>query len=133
MGEHQFRENGSHYNGGREFFGYGYDAIGEPRLSMIRRWYRQGARKGQTEDAFFVDGGHVESYGAALIALRSPPVFTEEELEALAQIGDEPADWRKTLNINVLQFLKAKGAIAWGPPGRCARTPEGREALRKTS
>jgi hypothetical protein len=56
MTTHQFREDGSHYNGGSVFFGYGYRAIGEPRLKMIRRWYRQGDRRGQTEDRYFVDG-----------------------------------------------------------------------------
>src|SRR5262245_20252226 len=91
---HQFREDGRHYNGGREFFGYGYTAVGEPRLSMIRRWYRTGKRRGQSEDRFFVDGAHVENYAAAIAALRTSPVFCRAEREALSWMGDEPADYR---------------------------------------
>jgi hypothetical protein len=129
MTAHQFREDGSHYNGGAEFFGYGYLAIGEPRLKLIRRWYRKGKRKGQTEDRYFVDGAHVEGYSAALEALKTPPTFTADEIAALEQIGDEPADHRKVLDLHALHYLRAKGAIEWGPPGRCKRTDVGRSAL----
>ena len=127
MSAHQFREDGSHYNGGNVFFGYGYRAMGEPRLKMIRRWYRQGDQRGQTEDRYFVDGVHVESYDAAIKALESPPVFTAEEVAALKQIGDEPADHRKTIDFRVLHFLRDKGAIAYRKPGYCARTDVGRQ------
>lgn len=126
---HQFRENGTHYNGGREWFAYGYTAIGEPRLSMIRRWYRIGKRRGQTEDRFRVDGEPADSYEAAVAKLRLPPVYTEAEIAALAQIGDEPADYRRAVPWDELHSLAAKGAIEWGPPGRCCRTDAGRAAL----
>lgn len=129
MTAHQFREDGDHYSGGAEFFGYGYRAIGEPRLKLIRRWYRKGKRRGQTEDHYFVDGSHVESYAAALAALSTPPAFTPEEITTLADIGDEAADYRKTINYERLHFLSAKGAIEWGPPGRCKRTDVGRAAI----
>lgn len=126
---HQFRENGNHYNGGDRFFGYGYGAVGEPRLTMIRKWYRQGEMKGKTEDIYFVDGVAVPGYDAGLEALKTPPVFTAEEIAALRIIGDEPGDWRRTVDWRELHFLAAKGAIAWGPPGRCARTDAGRAVL----
>ena len=130
---HQFREDGSHYNGSKEFFSYGYIAMGEPRLKMIRRWYRQGAAKGTTEDRFFVDGAEVESLAAAVEALKSPPSFTEQEIAALLQICDEPADWRKIIDYEVLSALRAKGAIEFGPPGRCRRTDIGRAVLAASS
>ena len=126
---HQFREDGSHYNGGAVFFGYGYRAIGEARLKMIRRWYRQGEMRGKTEDRFFVDGALVDSYAAALDALKSPVVFTPEEIAALETIGDEPADLRKVIGWELLDPLRDKGAIEWGPPGQCRRTDIGRAAL----
>jgi hypothetical protein len=130
---HQFREDGRHFNGGKEFFGYGYTAIGEPRLSMIRRWYRSGARRGQSEDRFFVDGAHVPTYEAAQEALKAAPTFTAAEIEALRRIGDEPADRRQEIDHETLHYLRHKGAIAWGPPGRCARTDVGRAALAAVS
>lgn len=126
MNGHRFQEDGSHYNGGAEFFGYGYKALGQPRLKMIRRWYRRGERRGKSEDRYFVDGVHVDSYAAAIEALETPPVFTAEEIAALATIGDDPADYRKAVPYELLHYLSAKGAIEWGPPGRCKRTDVGR-------
>lgn len=130
---HQFREDGSHYNGGKVFFGYGYRAIGEPRLKMVRKWFRQGKARGTTEDSFFVDGARVESYAAAMEALKVPTVFTAAEIEALRQIGDEPADLRSVINFELRYSLGEKGAIEWGPPGQCRRTDIGRVAIAKAT
>lgn len=129
MSAHQFREDGSHYNGGKEFFGYGYRAIGEPRLKMVRRWYRQGLARGKTEDRFFVDGAKVDSYDAALEALKTPPIFSPEEIGALKVIGDDASDWRKIIGFDLLHALSSKGAIEYGPPGRCKRTEAGRAVV----
>lgn len=129
MSAHQFRENGSHYNGGQVFFGYGYSAIGEPRLSMVRKWFRRGEMRGKTEDSFYVDGAPVPTYEAAVEALKSPPVFTSDEIAALALVGDEPADLRQIIGVDLRCSLAAKGAIEWGPPGHCRRTDAGRAAL----
>lgn len=124
-----FREDGSHYNGGAVFFGYGYRAIGEPRLKMIRRWYRQGDKRGKTEDHFFVDGIEVENYVAAVNALNVPVIFTPGEVEALRMIGDEPSDLRSVINWEIRQSLHDKGAIEYGPAGSFRRTDAGRAAL----
>ncbi|MFA5900277.1 MAG: hypothetical protein WC829_14325 [Hyphomicrobium sp.] len=132
---HQFKENGNHYNGGRVFFGYGYSAIGEPRLSMVRKWFRGGEMQGKTEDSFYVDGSLVANYAAATEALKTPPIFTPEETKALKMVGDEPADVRRAVKDAVgwepLHYLVEKGAVAWGPPGQCRRTDLGRAALAK--
>jgi len=126
---HQFLEDGSHYNGGAVFFGYGYRAIGEPRLKMIRRWYRQGDKRGKTEDRFFVDGAEVENYVAAVNALKAPVAFTPEEVAALRMIADEPSDPRSVIDFEIRQSLRDKGAIEYGPPGHFRRTDVGRAAL----
>lgn len=126
---HQFREDGSHYNGGAEFFGYRYRAIGEPRLKMIRRWYKASQRRGLTEDRYFVDGAHVEDYAAAVEALKKPVLISDAEVQALRLIGDEPADCREMVEYVTLRSLADKGAIEWGPPGRCRRTHLGRTAV----
>lgn len=128
MSAHHFRENGSHYNGGKVFFGYGYDAIGEPRLSMVRKWFRQGEKRGKTEDTFHVDGLPVANYEAAVEALKTPPTFTADEIGALAAIGDEPAKHRD-IDWQVRWSLRAKGAVAYGPPGLLFRTDVGRVAI----
>lgn len=127
---YQFRENGNHYNGGGKFFGYGYDAIGEPRLSMIRRWYRQGEKRGTCEDQYLVDGALMETWDAAAKALSVPPVFSAEEVAALQLIGDEPGDVRDLIHSAIRHTLRGKGAIVWGPPGQCKRTDLGREVAK---
>jgi hypothetical protein len=129
MTAYQFREDGSHYNGGAEFFGHGYKAIGEPRLKLVRLWYRKGERRGQTEDRYFVDGAPIENLAAALETLKAPPTFTPKEIAELTRIGDEAADYRKSVPSKTLYFLAAKGAIEWGPPGLCRRTDVGRAAI----
>lgn len=124
---HKFQEDGSHYNGGAVFFGYGFRAVGEPRLKLIRRWYK-GKRRGQIDDHYFVDGKPVTDYEAALSALTVPVVFTTDEVTALAEIGDEPANYNETFDFLLLHSLSEKGAIEWGPPGKCRRTDVGRTA-----
>ena len=127
MEAHQFRENGSHYNGGPDFFGYGYDAVGEPRLRMVRRWYRRGARRGQSEDHFSVDGMPVPSYDAALEALRTPAVLTGAERPFLALLTDEPAP-RPSGDVETWFRLRAKGFAA-AKDRLWSITPAGRAAL----
>ena len=125
---HDFREDGSHYNGGAVFFGYGYRAIGEPRLKVIRKWQRRGPRKGQHDDEFYVDGAKVADYPAALEALKVPVAFTPEEIAALRIIGDEPASYRGKVAFLIRILLHDKGAIEYGPSGLCKRTDVGRRA-----
>ena len=126
---HRFLEDGSHYNGGAVFFGYGYRAIGEPRLKMIRRWYRQGDKRGKTDDRFFVDGAPVETYAAAVEALKVPTVFSSDEIAALRAIGDDAQDQRGVIDFKIRLSLHDKGAIEYGPPGSFRRTDIGRAAL----
>lgn len=127
MGEHQFKEDGSHYNGGPVFFGYGYEAIGEPRLKMVRRWYRQGERRGLTEDRFFVDGAQVENYAAAAKALLTPAILTDEERPFLALITEEPQP-RPSGDVGTFFRLRSK-AFAKTKDGLWSLTPAGRAVL----
>lgn len=127
MGEHQFREDGSHYNGGAEFFGYGYAAIGEPRLKMIRRWYRQGVKRGVSDDRFFVDGQQVKDYAEAVEKLKTPPVLTGGERSMLALFGDEPIK-RPVGDIEAIFNLRAKGFVH-AADGLYTITDAGRAAL----
>lgn len=116
----------AHYNGGKEWFGYGFQCIQEPRLGYIDRYYRKDRSVVRT---WKVDGHDYADADAAWAALQTPPVFSAEEIAALRVIGDEPADHRNTVDFRVSYSLREKGAIAYGPPGRCARTDRGRLAL----
>lgn len=128
--KHQFTRNGSHYNGGAVFFGYGYTAVGEPRLSMVRKFFKRGSMSGKVEDSYYVDGAPVGTYEDAVAALKKPPTFTAEEVAALARIGNTPADHRDDVPWIMRWTLHAKGAIAYeGPPGHCRLTDAGRQAL----
>lgn len=129
---YQFRENGVHYNGGAEFFGYGYVAIGEPRLTMVRKWFRKGEKRGTCVDEYSVDGSPIPGHRIRE-ALARPPEFSADEVAALRVIGDEPADYRTAIAWELRHSLGAKGAIAWGPPGRCARTDLGRAVAKGES
>lgn len=123
--EWRMRET-AHYNGGKEWFGYGKQCIEEPRLSCIDRYYRKDRSVVRT---WKVDGEDCASADAAWAALQLPPVLTGEERAALALIGDEPADHRGEIDYAVAHYLRAKGLIEYGPPGRCKRTEAGRAAL----
>lgn len=126
---YKFREDGSHYNGGNVFFGYGYRAITEPRLKMVRKYYRQGAQRGSREDSFYVDGKAVADFQAALEALSAAVTFTAEEIAALRGIPDEAADLREMIPFDLRYSLREKGAIEYGPPGHFRRTDVGRAAI----
>lgn len=126
---HTFKKNGSHYNGGNIFFGHGFSAVDEPRLSMVRKFYKRRDMRGKVEDSYYVDGEKAGTYEDAVTALKTPPTFTPEEVEALAKIGDEAADLRHEIGWQVRWSLHAKGAIEYGPPGHFKRTDAGRKAL----
>lgn len=115
----------AHYNGGKEWFGYGGQCIQEPRLGYIDRYYRATRDRVRT---WKVDGQDCADADAAWAALQVPVVVTDEERAALKIIGDEPADYRRAIDHEITHFLRAKGLIEYGPPGRCKRTDAGRDA-----
>jgi hypothetical protein len=128
---HQFREDGSHYNGGAEFFGYGYVAIGEPRLLMVRKWFRRGKKAGVTEDSFSVDGERVADYAEALEKLKTPPVLTEVERQKLAELNAASVlpDVQQDMDSYLLwRALRCKGFVRM-LMGKAAITDAGRAAL----
>lgn len=125
---YQFRENGSHYNGGATWFGYGYEAIGEPRLRMVRKWFRQGEKRGVSEDSFSVDGAPVADYAAALEALKTPPTLSEAEAVALAAFGDVPIRRPRDQDFEACVSVARKGFVHT-EDGNWTITEAGRAAL----
>lgn len=114
----------THLNGGREWFGYGFQCIQEPRLGRIDRYYRNDRDVVRT---WKVDGHDCADAAAAWEALQKPPKFTDAEIECLRQVGDEPADLRKVLPYETYYFLQAKGAVTG--LRACQLTEVGRAAI----
>lgn len=117
---------GAHFNGGKEWFGYRMNCVEQPRLSRMDRYTRKDRSVASTWE---VDGVACADADAAWLALQAPPEVTQEERDALALIGDEPADLRDAIPYEMRHWLRAKGLIEYGPPGRCKRTPAGLAAL----
>ncbi|MBI1684426.1 hypothetical protein [Caulobacter hibisci] len=119
------RRDGSHYNGGKEWFGEGGRCDQERRLRYIDRYYR-ATRTGERQ--WIVDGVACASADEAWDRLQAPPVFTPEELIALAVMTDEPTDLRDAYPYEVLKGLTNKGA-AIANRGRYVITDAGRAAI----
>lgn len=116
----------AHINGGKEWFGYVHRCVQQPRLSRFDKYSRSTK---SVQSTWRVDGEDVGSLESAVDELAYPPRFTATELLVLAQIGREPADYRKVHPYEITSTLRDKGAIAYGPPGRCCRTLSDAEVL----
>lgn len=81
----------AHINGGSEWFGYRLRCIEYPRLQRLDRYMRKDRSVVST---WAVDGEGVENLAMAAEALNHPPVFTEDEIAALALVPDEFANLR---------------------------------------
>lgn len=104
-----------HLNGGSEWFGYAYQCVEHPRLQRLDRYLRKDRSVESTWSADGVD--HVDLQ-AALDALQTPPVLTEDERAALARVPAEFVRLRDVLPYQMIKALDAKGLIEWsGEPG----------------
>lgn len=122
----------AHYNGGKEWFGYGYQGIENPRLYRIDRYQR--ATRG-VEYEFQVDGVKCADLDECAERLNHPPELTDDERDMLALIGadyvgrsvlkemDEYAAFEDPFK--PLHWLDRKGMIEW-EKGRVRLTMEGR-------
>lgn len=119
------REDGSHYNGGPEWFGYGGRCDQEARLRYIDRSYRATR---STVRSWIVDGVECASADEASERLQKPPEFTDAELAVLATLTDDPTDLRKVHPYEVLRGLRDKG-VASANMGRYVITDAGRITL----
>lgn len=119
------REDGSHYNGGPEWFGYGGRCVQELRLRYIDRSYRATRT---TTRSWIVDGIECASAEEAWERLQTPPAFSGDELTALATLTDEPSDLRATMPYELRRSLTDKGA-ARANLGKYVITDAGRVVL----
>lgn len=67
LSELTFKED-VHYNGGKEWFGYGWTCVQEPRITMIRRYFRKTRT---SKDEWRLDGNPVVDAQAAVTELNS--------------------------------------------------------------
>lgn len=78
----------AHYNGGKEWFGYGHQCVEQPRLYRLDKYIRKDR---STQSIWSVDGETCADFAEALERLETPPVATDAELALLAKMSSE---WR---------------------------------------
>ena len=143
-----FRQN-THYNMGRQGYGYGWECERYPRVTFIDRTFRPSREHpdGLQTRTWYVDGAEVASVEAAAEALQMPPTLTEDEARVLElvpfsfmclrRLEDDLAGVERpkggimpeTPHSRVLRWLhglRAKGMIEYGQqPGRSDGRPWG--------
>lgn len=124
----------AHYNGGKEWFGYGHQGIEQPRLYRIDRYMRKDR---SVVSEWQVDGEKVDSFEAAVDRLNTPPVLSNEERAFLAEVPDDWAPCKEVRALpvtgdndvhHVTHYLDRKGLIE-ASNGKCRRTELARELL----
>ncbi|MCK1669403.1 hypothetical protein [Bradyrhizobium sp. 153] len=105
----RFNRNGSHFNGGSAFFGYGHRCIDQPRLLVIDKFFK---RTRTTQRSYMVDGTTpCATLADALAALSVPPHPSEEQLALLRSLS---TDWMSPDRRGPLLPLADMGLIEWG-------------------
>lgn len=123
-----FRQS-DHYNGGKEWFGYGGECRQHPRIYLLTRSIRATRT---TEYEYSVDGEKVPDLATALERVQSPPVLNDDERQHLALV---PEDWSESHawknwpgGYSVAHSMRRKGLIEAGD-GRIRLTDLGRASL----
>lgn len=121
----------AHYNGGKEWFGYGHQCVEEPRLYRIDR-YQRATRSVESE--WQVDGQPVPSLEAAAEMLNIEPTLAGEEGPLLLLVTPEyqrrseikAHDAYASLEepFTAFHYLDRKGMVEW-EDGRVRLTRRG--------
>lgn len=105
----RFRKDDVHFNGGKEWFGYGHRCIDQPRLLVVDKYLRKDR---SVKRSYQVDGKiRCETLAEALAALSVPPVVNEEERALLATVLP---DWYRPDERGNLVSLAYMGLVEWG-------------------
>lgn len=112
----------SHFNGGKEWFGYRFRCVQHPRLSRFDKYIRpiRGVKS-----TFEVDGEEVASLEAAAELLATPYEVLPEDRKLLALIPD---DWALLDQRSRFLRLRDVGLVEF-KDGKCRRTDAGRSAM----
>jgi hypothetical protein len=125
----RFNREAVHFNGGREFFGYGHQCVDQPRLLVVDKYFRKDRRQ---ERSYTVDGSrNFTTLAGALAALDRPPEVTDEHRELLRRLPpDEAVRLEGRLPYVELGYM---GLVAWGRDDEnkvtCRITDAGRAAI----
>jgi hypothetical protein len=126
-----FRQS-DHYNGGREWFGYGGECRQHPRIYLLTRSFRSSRT---TEYEYSVDGEKVRDLAAALERIKSPPIVADDERAALHLVSTDWSErhaWKSWEGgYSMAHQLRRKGLIE-ADDGRIRLTELGR-ALQPTA
>lgn len=86
----RFNRDDVHFNGGREFFGWGHRCIDQPRLLVIDKYFR---KERSTQRSYLIDGKTpCATLEEALTALAVPPKLSDDLLVLLRGLSDEWID-----------------------------------------
>jgi hypothetical protein len=124
----KFQREAVHFNGGRDWFGYGHRCIDQPRLLVVDKYFRADQC---TKRSFTVDGRlQVGTLREALDALAIPPALSIEEASLLATVPD---DWFRPEQRAPLLILSYMGLVEWSRDAEkrviCRRTEAGRDLV----
>jgi hypothetical protein len=128
----RFNRDAVHFNGGREFFGWGHRCIDQPRLLVIDKYFKKDR---SSQRSYLIDGKTpCATLSDALAALSIPPSLTDAERAKLRAIA--AFDWIRPLERAPLLPLADMGLIEWGRDAEnnvtCRLTSAGREQLAGT-
>lgn len=122
----RFKRDAVHYNGGKEFFGYGHRCETQPRLLVIDKYFKKDR---SAQRSYLVDGKQpFTTLAEALAALDKPPMLSDEELTLLRGLPD---GWSYPEKRGDLLPLADMGMIEWRRDEKgvaCQRTGAGRVA-----
>lgn len=128
----RFRKNDVHFNGGKEWFGYGHRCIDQPRLLVVDKYFRKDR---SVKRSYQVDGKiRCETLAEALAALSVPPAVDDEQRRLLATVSPE---WYRPEERGDLVPLAYMGLVEWGrdPDNKvtCRLSDSGRKLLAETA
>jgi hypothetical protein len=125
----------AHYNGGKEWFGYGHQCIENPRLYRLDRYTRKDRSVTST---WSVDGEDCADLDEAIERLNSDPVVTADEIAALKLLTTEfqplrdvrAGDAYKALPQGTLSHWCSRKGLVWAEKGQARLTELGARILR---
>lgn len=86
----RFNRDAVHFNGGREFFGWGHRCVDQPRLLVIDKYFRKDR---STQRSYLIDGKTpCTTLDEALAVLSKPPTISDDLLALLRGLSDEWID-----------------------------------------
>lgn len=122
----------AHYNGGKEWFGYGHQCNEQPRLYRLDRYKRKDR---SVTSEWSVDGEECADLAEAISRLNTSPTISEDEAIMLADLTEafQPlGEVRKrepytTLPdaVSILHFKLSRKGLVWADNGLIRRTELG--------